>query len=117
MIKGSRLKELRKNKGMTQDELGKAIGVTKASVCCYEKGTRTPTIEVFLAMMCLFNVSGDYLLGNDNFITLKNEKERTYILSKEEMNFILELRKNKFIYEILLDDVKRGISLLDKKIG
>ena len=37
---GERLKTLRKEKGMTQTELGSMINVTKVSICCYEKGIR-----------------------------------------------------------------------------
>ena len=48
MIKGERLKKLRISKNLTQEQLGKVLGVTKASICCYEKGTRTPTLETLL---------------------------------------------------------------------
>lgn len=117
MIKGERLKQLRTDRGITQLELGKILGVTKASVCCYEKETRTPTIETILALTQYFGVSSDYLIGSDMFVTVKNNKKRTYIMSKEEMSFIEELRKDKYISAVLLDDPIRGMELLKKKIG
>ena len=87
-MNGNRLKELRKAKGLTQAELGNILGVTKASICCYEKETRTPPVETIIDMMALYNVSSDYLIGADNIVT-----------------------------EILLEDPKRSIELIDKKIG
>ncbi|MEG2457376.1 MAG: helix-turn-helix transcriptional regulator [Bacilli bacterium] len=116
-LKGDRLKELRLNRGLTQEELGKVIDVTKASICCYEKGSRTPTLENLIDLMMFFDVSSDYLLGNDLIITVKSNKNIKTFMTKEEVTFIEELRKDKFIYEVLLTDPVRGIELLGKKIN
>lgn len=117
MIKGERLKELRKSKNLTQKELGDILGVTKASICCYEKETRTPTLENVLSLMEYFGVSSDYLIGNDVFVSIKDEPNKTFFMTKEEVDFIEKLRKDKFISNILLTDVDRGIELIKNKIG
>ncbi len=116
MIKGDRLKELRKSNGLTQSKLGEILGVTKASICCYEKGTRTPTIENLIDLMEFFGVSADYLIGSDAIISIKDNKRKT-LMTKEEVKFIELLRKNKFLSEVLLEDPNRGIEVLNKKIG
>lgn len=117
-MNGNRLKELRKSKGLTQAELGNLLGVTKASVCCYEKETRTPPVETIVDMMALYNVSSDYLIGADNIVTIEDKSIiKNEVISKEELEFIKELRKNKYLAEILLEDPKRSIELIDKKIG
>lgn len=116
-MNGNRLKELRKSKNLTQSELGEILGVTKASICCYEKETRTPNIETIIAMMALYNVTSDYLIGSDKIITIENIPEVREVISKEELKFIKELRKNKYLAEILLEDPKRSVELIDKKIG
>ncbi len=116
-MKGNRLKELRLNKGLSQEELGKILGVTKASVCCYEKETRTPSLETIIDMMMFFNVTSDYLIGCDNIVTIESKEEIREVITKEELIFIKELRKNKYLAEILLEDPKRSIELIDKKIG
>lgn len=59
----NRIYELRKNKGWTQEELGKALGVTKVTISSYERGTRQPNPEMLDAMANLFNVSVDEVLG------------------------------------------------------
>ena len=76
MLRGDRLKELRISKGFSQQDLGDVIGVTKASICCYEKGTRTPTLENLIDLMLFFDVSSDYLIGNDKIITVKDDKTK-----------------------------------------
>ena len=44
MLIGKRIKELRIEKGLSQQQLGEIIGVTKVSVCGYENGSRVPTL-------------------------------------------------------------------------
>ncbi|MEG0799194.1 MAG: helix-turn-helix transcriptional regulator [Bacilli bacterium] len=114
-MNGERLKELRLKKGMKQQDLAVLLNLTKSSICCYEKGTRTPTIETLLDIISLFNVSSDYLIGNDMFISIKNPK-KIMPMTNEEVMFIKELRKNKYISEILLEDAVRSLDLLKKKL-
>ena len=44
MLVGQRIKELRIEKGISQQELGDLIGVTKVSICGYENGTIIPSL-------------------------------------------------------------------------
>ncbi len=117
MINGKRLKELRIGRGLTQTELGDIISVTKASICCYEKGTRTPTIENLIDLVNFFGVSSDYLMGNDVIVEIKSNKNKKLFMTEEEVIFIEELRKNKYLAEVLLEDPKRSLELIGKKIG
>ena len=50
MIVGKRIREARLRSRLTQQELGDVINVTKTSVCCYEKGLRTPNVETLEAI-------------------------------------------------------------------
>lgn len=118
MINGKRLKELRKGKSLSQTELGEILGVSKSSVCCYEAGTRNPSLETIIDLMHLFGVTADYLLGAENLIkVVENDKIQYKTLTSEEIMFLEELKKNKFVYDILLDDPKRGAELIKNKIG
>lgn len=60
---GSRLKELRKQSGLTQQQLAERIGVTKSVISFYELRERTPSPEVLIQLSYIFHVSTDYLLG------------------------------------------------------
>lgn len=119
MLNGTRLREIRKSQGLTQTELGELIGVGKSAICCYEKEIRNPTIETIIDLMHIFGVSADYLLGTDVLIANKDLKNSdNYVsMTKEEIKFIMELRKNKLVYEILLENPKRGADLIKKEIG
>ena len=51
MIIGERVKEARKNKNLSQQQLGDMLGVSKVSICGYENGVRIPTIENFVQLL------------------------------------------------------------------
>lgn len=59
------LKELRKQKGMTQVDLSKALQISASAVAMYETGRREPDFETLKKISKFFNVSVDYLLGNN----------------------------------------------------
>lgn len=60
---GERLAELRKDRGMTQRELAKALSVSVTTISGYENDRNTPSDEVSVAIAKIFNISLDYLLG------------------------------------------------------
>ena len=118
MINGQRLKKLRKEKGLTQTDLGKMLGVGKSAVCCYEKELRSPSSETIMDLVNIFAVSADYILGTDALAVVTIGKTKKCIpMTNEEIKFINELKKDKMVYEILFDDPKRGADLIKKEIG
>ena len=58
-----RIKSLRKNRHLSQDELAKLLNVTKQTISQYERGIRKPDVLTIEALCDIFNVSSDYLLG------------------------------------------------------
>lgn len=65
MTLGQRIKNLRKQKNMTQEDLGKILGVTKVSISGYENDTREPDNKSLIKLSNFFNVTTDYLLGRN----------------------------------------------------
>lgn len=59
-----KLKKLRKENKITQEELARIIGVERSTVGKYETGT-TPSMEILALIADHFNVTVDYLLGRD----------------------------------------------------
>ena len=57
MLVGDRIRKKRIELGLSQEELGDLIGVSKVSVCGYEKGNRTPTIETVILLVPHFLAS------------------------------------------------------------
>ena len=58
-----KLKQLRKDKHLTQAQVAERIGVTASMVSSYETDIRLPSYEVMLRIADIFGVSVDYLLG------------------------------------------------------
>ena len=62
-----RLKELRLERNLTQQDLGKILHTTKMAVSHWEKGHSEPSIAQLIVLSDYFDVSIDYLVGNSNF--------------------------------------------------
>ena len=60
---GKRINELRRASGMTQEELGKKLGVIKQTVSSWENDSSEPNHAATIALAKLFGVTTDYLLG------------------------------------------------------
>lgn len=116
MLLGKRIKTLRKNNNLTQEQLGKLINVTKVSICCYEKETRIPTIETLVALSNIFKVDINYFLGNDEYVISDKDTKYGKYVSEEELEFIEEIRKYSSLYKKVIDDPKRCAELIDKKM-
>lgn len=67
---GFRLKELRTQAKLTQQQLAQRIGITKSVVSFYELQERAPSPEVLIKLAGVFHVSTDYLLGLDKKETI-----------------------------------------------
>ena len=115
-IFGKRLKELRKKSNLTQQQLGDAVGVTKVSICCYENGTRTPTLDTLIDLADSLNTPLTYLLAADTFAVSEEDQTSTINLAKDEIELIKELRMHSKLYEKLLEDPKRVMDYFEKKI-
>ena len=60
---GERLRKLRKENRIRQEDLADIIGVQKSAVSLYEKNKNNPSDKIKLEIARYFNVSLDYLLG------------------------------------------------------
>lgn len=62
-----RLKELRKENGISQTALASAIGTSADCIYDWEKGRSEPSINEIIALAKFFEVTTDYLLGVKDF--------------------------------------------------
>ena len=113
---GKRLKDTRKERGLTQQQLGDMVGVTKVSICCYENGTRTPTLETLIDLADNLNVKLTYLLGTEYFAVAEDDDTLTINMAKDEMLILKELRMHFKLYEKFLEDPKRTMDYFEQKI-
>lgn len=64
---GERLKKLRTENQMSQEELAEKLGVSAQAVSKWERGKSTPDLSAIVPMAKLLRVSTDRLLGNEGF--------------------------------------------------
>lgn len=60
---GQRIRDLRKQKKMSQSELAKIIGVTQTTITAWETGKAEPSSSAVANLADYFGVTTDYLLG------------------------------------------------------
>ena len=114
MIVGSKIKEKRIAKGLSQQKLGDLLGVTKVSICGYEKGMRTPTLQNFIDLLEILDITPDELLGREvKVVSDKNENYSAYV-AKVDLEIIKELKTHKKLYNDVATAPKRMIELLDR---
>lgn len=110
MNMGDRIKNLRISHNMTQEELGKKIGVQKSAIRKYEKGEviniKRATIET---LSKIFNVSPSYLMcieDNNNRNIIKTN--RIPVLGKIPAGIPIEMTEDVIDYEEISDEMLKG---------
>lgn len=85
MSLGLKIKQLREENNLTQAELGEKLNISKATISKYEADRVEPSIPTLISISKLFNVSIDFLVGNDeSFETIAaHMDDRTQQLSEE----------------------------------
>ena len=63
MVFKDRLRDLRKERGLSQQAVATAIGLSQRAYSFYEPGYREPTFDTLILICKFFDVSADYLLG------------------------------------------------------
>ena len=71
-----KLQELRKQKGLTQEQLAKALFVSRAAISKWESGRGYPNIDSLKAIAKLYNVSIDELLSGDELLSVAQEDRK-----------------------------------------
>ena len=92
-----KIKMLRNKKGITQADLAKQLGVTRAGVNAWEMGISVPSTQYIVELALFFKVSSDYLLDIPATSTVSVEG-----LSDREIASVVEIiecYKNKGFYE------------------
>ncbi|WP_353856468.1 helix-turn-helix transcriptional regulator [Bacillus sp. Bos-x628] len=110
-----RLKSVRKNKGLTQEELAKRVKTTKGTISNYENGHSTPSNEMLKDLADALDTTTDYLLGRTDNI---NEHTSEFFINdpdlqiafKEASDFSEEARRQTidFIKYIKEKEKKKG---------
>lgn len=105
MSLGLKIKQLREENNLTQSELGEKLNISKATISKYEADRVEPSIPTLISISKLFNVSIDFLVGNDeSFETIAaHMDDRTKTLSEEQRK-----RLDDFIDFLIFEEMKKN---------
>ena len=101
-----RIKQLRMNKNLSLDQFAKQLGLNKSRVGMWESNGTVPRDDILLKLSDFFEVSIDYLLGN--------EKKEGRLPDKEQLQYLqrnlaklddAKLDKAKAILSTVFDDI------------
>ncbi|GIO34383.1 transcriptional regulator [Paenibacillus albilobatus] len=104
-VMGSRIKELRLQKGMTQDELAEKLGMNRANISNYERGqiTNIPSDKLDI-MADLFDTNVDYIMGRSDVREKEAGTKYFELTEKDEKDIAKKL-------EAMMNDLDSDSSL------
>lgn len=110
-----KLKRLRLEKGWTQGQVSKRLGVDSQRVSKYERGVLSPTTETIIKIANLYNISLDYLIRdgqNGPTPSFQNQKlmdriEKIANLSEENQNVLMAVM-DAFIRQSKLEEIMQN---------
>lgn len=103
MTQGERVKEVRKELGLTLENFGKKLGVTKVAVSNIERGNRNLTEQMFKSICREFNITEEWLrTGKGQMHPALSEEEEIAKL----VSHLLEDGKDNAFYGIVLEIVR-----------
>ena len=86
-----KLQELRKQKGLTQEELAEALYVSRTAISKWESGRGYPSIDSLMAISKFFSISIDILLSGEEVLTIAQEEQaHTAARSRDQVFGLLD---------------------------
>ena len=94
-----RLKDLRKQAGLTQVDVAEKLGISQPAYASWERGVKKPTQENLVKIAQILNVSVDYLVGNSEEKT--DELDNIELLFRMNSKGLTEAEKAVFKKELI----------------
>ena len=118
----TKISELRKAKGISQEQLAELLNTTRQAVSKWERGESYPDIDRLKDLSVFFNVSIDYLLGHDvesasvnRFIERLTEEEESGSLRMDLSEIRLVVSTNANNFHLLVNVIQYLFALWKKK--
>ncbi len=116
MVLGKRIKEVRKSRDLTQDDLAQMIGVSKVTICYWEKEIKKPSTKNLILLSKKLNTPVEYLIGNDEYVVSESDNNYGLMMTNEEIDLINELRNHENLYRVLVENPKRTCERIEKNL-
>lgn len=89
----NRIADIRKERGLTQTDVGAYLGVTATAVSLYESGRRGVDLQTACALADLFDVSLDYLAGREYLTPYEKVYESLNQQGRESLALQVEMHR------------------------
>lgn len=111
---GDRLRAIRKEHRLTQQNIADVLGVDRTTYTVYEGGSITPSPATLVKLSQIYNVTVGYLIGvEENHPELRKipeEKQREKLLSSDPISLLKKEEKELLLYfRVISDEEKRKI--------
>ena len=108
---GDRLRAIRKEHGLTQQNIADVLGVDRTTYTVYEGGSITPSPATLVKLSQIYNVTVGYLIGvEENHPELRKipeEKQREKLLSSDPISLLKKEEKELLLYFRVLSDAEK----------
>ena len=108
---GDRLRAIRKEHGLTQQNIADVLGVDRTTYTVYEGGSITPSPATLVKLSQIYNVTVGYLIGvEENHPELRKipeEKQRERLLSSDPISLLKKEEKELLLYFRVLSDAEK----------
>lgn len=108
---GDRLRAIRKEHGLTQQNIADVLGVDRTTYTVYEGGSITPSPATLVKLSQIYNVTVGYLIGvEENHPELRKipeEKQMEKLLSSDPISLLKKEEKELLLYFRVLSDAEK----------
>lgn len=109
-----RLKERRKQLGLTQEQVGTNIYLSKGEICSYETGKRIPPLDVLIRLSNFLEVDFLWLIGME--LRQQREGDKIVNLSEDDLKIISALKKDSELYEKFIQNPERIVNQISNTL-
>lgn len=98
MTVGEKIQKYRKDLGLSQEELGKKLLVSRQTISLWEKDQTVPTIDNLMRLSDIFDISVDEILDSEikeQDIEIQPNEAYRFAFTKQELNEIYRLQRKR----------------------
>jgi len=111
---GAFLKELRKGKGLTQEQLGEKLGVSSRTVSRWETGSNMPDISLLIELADFYEVDIRELINGERNSEMMSEETRDVLTKAAEYT---NQEKKRLLKDVMLNSVITFLCLILGNVG